>query len=152
MVQLCTATALVGVAAVIAELAYLACVPTLVHQTRLVQAQSLLSSAGARIGSGPLLAGWLVSAFSAPTAILADSASFLLAAALLTLVPMRAAARSAVASTSYSAKWLRANQCVRHPILQAVTLATGTFIFWYRTFGGFPAAPDERSGFGRRDP
>ncbi|XSC42239.1 MFS transporter [Bradyrhizobium sp. RDT10] len=42
MVQLCTATALVGVAAVNAEVAYLACVPTVVDRYRLVQAQSLL--------------------------------------------------------------------------------------------------------------
>ncbi|WP_245310590.1 MFS transporter [Bradyrhizobium valentinum] len=153
MVQLCTATALVGVAAVNAEVAYLACVPTVVDRTQLVQAQSLLElSQASALAAGPFLAGWLVSAFSAPTAILADSASFLLAAALLSLVPMRAAARSAAGPTQLLGQMAEGLTTVfGTPILRAVTLATGTFILVQRIFGGLPAAPDERSGFGGRD-
>ncbi|MET4358425.1 MFS family permease [Bradyrhizobium sp. RT9b] len=136
MVQLCTATALIGVAAVNAEVAYLACVPTVVDRTQLVQAQSLLElSQASALAAGPFLAGWLVSAFSAPTAILADSASFLLAAALLSLVPMRAAARSAVGATQLLGQMAEGLTAVfGTPILRAVTLATATFIFWYNAY------------------
>ncbi|XSC42240.1 hypothetical protein ACF1BQ_027575 [Bradyrhizobium sp. RDT10] len=46
-----------------------------------------------------------MSTFSAPTAILADSASFLLAAALLSLVPSARLPAQRPGRPSYSAKW-----------------------------------------------
>ncbi|WP_225159317.1 MFS transporter [Bradyrhizobium sp. BRP56] len=136
LVQLYTTSMLVGVAAVIADVAYLACIPTLLDRSQLVGAQSSLelSQAGA-MAAGPFLAGWLVNEFSAPTAILADSISFLLAAALLSLVPLRnagcseAAPRAVLGQVAEGLASLFGN-----PILRAVTLASGTFIFWHNAY------------------
>ncbi|WLA85010.1 MFS transporter [Bradyrhizobium elkanii] len=136
LVQLYTTSMLVGVAAVIADVAYLACIPTLLDRSQLVRAQSSLelSQAGA-MAAGPFLAGWLVNEFSAPTAILADSISFLLAAALLSLVPLRnagcseAAPRAVLGQVAEGLVSLFGN-----PVLRAVTLASGTFIFWHNAY------------------
>lgn len=136
MVQLYATTLLVGVAAVIADVAYLACIPTVVDRSQLVRAQSSLelSQAGA-MAAGPFLAGWLVNAFSAPTAILADSVSFLLAAALLSLAPMHAARGSAATSRAVLGQVAEGLASVfGNPILRAVTLASGTFIFWHNAY------------------
>ncbi|WP_256378868.1 MFS transporter [Bradyrhizobium sp. Ai1a-2] len=135
-VQLYMANTLVGVAAVIADVTYLACVPMVVDRARLIRAQSSwqLSKASV-VAAGPFLAGWLVSAFSAPTAILADSASFLLATALLPLVPMRAAESQAASSSAVLSQVAEGLTAVfGNPILRAVTLATGTFIFCYNAY------------------
>ncbi|WP_247396972.1 MULTISPECIES: MFS transporter [unclassified Bradyrhizobium] len=136
MFLLYMATTLVGTAAVIADLAYLACVPTVVDRARLVRAQSSwqLSRSGV-VAVGPFLAGWLVSAFSAPFAILADSASFVLATALLLLVPMRAAEPPPAGSGSVLGQITEGLTTVfGNPILRAVTLATGSFIFCYNAY------------------
>ncbi|MCP3396918.1 MULTISPECIES: MFS transporter [unclassified Bradyrhizobium] len=136
MVQLYVATTLVGTAAVIADLAYLARVPTVVGRARLVRAQSSwqLSRSGV-VAVGPFLAGWLVSAFSAPIAILADSASFVLATALLPLVPKRGAEPPPAGSGPVLGQITEGLTTVfGKPILRAVTLATGSFIFCYNAY------------------
>ncbi|WP_283805518.1 MFS transporter [Bradyrhizobium tropiciagri] len=136
MVQLYVTTVLVGVAAVIADVAYLACIPTVLDRSQLVRAQSSLEfSQATAMAAGPFLAGWLINAFSAPTAILADSVSFLLAAALLSLVPMRAASCSAAPSSTVLVQMAEGLASVfGDPVLRAVTLATGTFIFWHNAY------------------
>ncbi|WP_439373250.1 MFS transporter [Bradyrhizobium sp. DASA03120] len=136
MVQLYMATTLVGTAAVIADVAYLACVPTVVDRARIVRAQSSWQlSRSCVVTVGPFLAGWLVSAFSAPTAILADSASFVVAAVLLPLLPARAAERLATGSSSVVGQIAEGLTTVfGNPILRAVTLATGSFIFCYNAY------------------
>ncbi|MGL3104756.1 MFS transporter [Bradyrhizobium sp. BR 1432] len=136
MVQLYMATTLVGTAAVIAEVAYLACVPTVVDRARLVRAQSSWQlSRSCVVTIGPFLAGWLVSAFSAPTAILADSASFVLATLLLPLVPARAAEPTPARSSSVIGQIAEGLTAVfGNPMLRAVTLATGSFIFCYNAY------------------
>ncbi|WP_420969723.1 MFS transporter [Bradyrhizobium sp. B120] len=136
MVQLYTTSMLVGVAAVIADVAYLACIPTVVDRSQLVRAQSSLElSQASAMAVGPFLAGWLVNALSAPTAILADSVSFLVAAALLSLVPMRAASCSAGASSAVFGQVAEGLAGVfGNPVLRAVTLASGTFIFWHNAY------------------
>ncbi|MGY2843911.1 MFS family permease [Bradyrhizobium sp. USDA 4509] len=136
LVQLYMTSMLVGIAAVIADVAYLACIPTVIDRSQLVRAQSSLelSQAGA-MAAGPLLAGWLVNEFSAPTAILSDSVSFLLAAALLSLVPMRRARCSEAASSAVLGQVAEGLASVfGNPILRAVTLASGTFIFWHNAY------------------
>ncbi|MCP3460837.1 MFS transporter [Bradyrhizobium sp. CCGUVB23] len=136
MVQLCAATTLVGTAAVIGEVAYLACVPTVVDRALLVRAQSSWQlSRSCVVTVGPFLAGWLVSAFSAPTAILADSASFVLATVLLPLVPKRTAEPPATGSSSVISQIAEGLTTVfGNPILRAVTFATGSFIFCYNAY------------------
>nr|WP_274617677.1 MFS transporter [Bradyrhizobium oropedii] len=134
MVQLYATSVLVGVAAVIADVAYLACIPTVLDRSQLVRAQSSLEfSQATAMAAGPFLAGWLINAFSAPTAILADSVSFLLAAALLSLVPMPAA--SAAPSSTVLVQMAEGLASVfGNAVLRAVTLATGTFIFWHNAY------------------
>ncbi|UGY16985.1 MFS transporter [Bradyrhizobium septentrionale] len=136
MVQLYATSLLVGGVAVIADLAYLACIPIVVDRSRLVRAQSSLElSQAIAMAAGPFLAGWLVNALSAPTAILADSVSFLLAAALLLLVPMRSAGRSTAASCAVLCQVAEGLAGVfGNPILRAVTLATATLIFCHTAY------------------
>ncbi|WP_271600825.1 MFS transporter [Bradyrhizobium sp. CCBAU 45384] len=136
MAQLYMTSLLVGSVAVIADLAYLACIPTVVDRSRLVRAQSSLEfSQAIAMAAGPFLAGWLVEALSAPTAILADSVSFLLAAALLLLVPMRVAGCSTAASSAVLGQISEGLASVfGNPILRAVTLATATFIFCHSAY------------------
>ncbi|WOH63656.1 MFS transporter [Bradyrhizobium sp. BWA-3-5] len=135
MIQLYIANTLFGAAAVIADLTYLACVPTVVDRARLIRAQSFWQLSKASVlAAGPFLgrlaAQRVLRADSDPT----NSASFLLATMLLPLVPMRAAEHPVVGSTSYSARLRRADSGIWHPILRAVTLATAIFVFCYNAY------------------
>ena len=151
MLHLYIVAILVGAATVIADVAFLACVPTVVRLPQLVQAQSRLElGQSAALVLGLPLAGWLIATFSPPIAILADAASFLLVTALLPYVAMRSARAS---STTKSHKNHRsvvgvsdiigrvlseaaegALFVLRTPRLRAVTLATGTLIFCYSAY------------------
>ncbi|WP_254458771.1 MFS transporter [Xanthomonas sacchari] len=147
MAHLYLVATLVGAAAVVADIAFLACVPTVVGPQQLVQAQSRMELAqSAALVVGLPLAGWLVATFSAPVAILADSASFLLAVALLPHAALRSA-RNAPALADRHARqaggaiWRLLGEAadgvlftLRSPSLRAVTLATGTFVFCYSAY------------------
>ncbi|WP_245287042.1 MFS transporter [Bradyrhizobium sp. Tv2a-2] len=136
MVQLYTANTLLGVAAVIVDVAYLACVPTMLDRSLLVRAQSSLQvgRAGA-LATGPFLAGWLVSVVSAPMAILADSSSFVFAAALIFLVPAGTADRPAVQSRRLLDEIAEGLSAVfGNRRLRSVTLANSTFVFCYNAY------------------
>lgn len=138
---------LVGAATVIVDVAFLACVPTVVRLPHLVQAQSRLElGQSAALVLGLPLAGWLIATFSAPIAILADAASFLLVTALLPFVAMRPV-RGTSATGGHEGQ--RAGGIVgrvlseaaegalfvlRTSRLRAVTLATGTLIFCYSAY------------------
>lgn len=148
MPHLYTVATLVGAATVIADVAFLACVPTVVRLPQLVQAQSRLElGQSAALVLGLPLAGWLIATFSAPIAILADAASFLLVTALLPFVAMRPA-RGTSATGGHRAV-ARAGGIVGRVLseaaegalfvlhtsrLRAVTLATGTLIFCYSAY------------------
>jgi len=94
----------VGCCSVLFEVAYQSYLPVLVDRNDLVEANSRLSASAsvAEIG-GPGLGGLLVSAVTAPLAVAADSASFVVSAALLGRVrrrenrPVRADRRSSLA-------------------------------------------------------
>ncbi|WP_258874850.1 MFS transporter, partial [Cupriavidus taiwanensis] len=87
MPHLYTVATLMGGLTVIADVAFLACVPTVVPPQQLVQAQSWIElGQSAALVLGPPLAGRLIYSLSAPIAILADAASFLLVTALLPYV------------------------------------------------------------------
>ncbi|KPH97998.1 major facilitator superfamily MFS_1 [Actinobacteria bacterium OK074] len=138
-----TAT-VVGTATVLADVAYLACVPTVVPPALLVQAQSRLELGQSfAVALGPPLAGWLIGAFSAPTAIFADAASFLVATALLPYVATRPVARdggqaplaaTGLARTVFSEAAEGALFVVRTARLRAVTFATATLVFCYNAY------------------
>lgn len=151
MPHLYTVATLVGAATVIADVAFLACVPTVVRLPQLAQAQSRLElGQSAALVLGLPLAGWLIATFSAPIAILADAATFLLVTALLPFVAMRPARgssatgdhkdhRTAVQAGSTVGRILSeaaegALFVLRTSRLRAVTLATGTLIFCYNAY------------------
>ncbi|WP_246432229.1 MFS transporter [Xanthomonas theicola] len=151
MPHLYAVATLIGTAAVIADIAFLACIPTVVRPRQLVQAQSRLElGQSAALVLGLPLAGWLIATFSAPVAILADSASFLLAMALLPYVAMRSA-RNTSASTDHRDRRTGERTgstggrllgeavegalfTLRTSRLRAATFATGTFIFCYSAY------------------
>ncbi|MGW0711925.1 MFS transporter [Streptomyces sp. NPDC002643] len=147
MAQLYTVAIVVGAATVLADVAYLACVPTVVGRTRLVQAQSRLElGQSLALGLGPPLAGWLIATFSAPTAILADTMSFLLATALLPYAVTRSAVRALPEGASAArprgglvgsvvAEAAEGARFVLHTArLRAVTLATATLMFCFNAY------------------
>ncbi len=84
MWQLYVASVLMGVLTVFFDIAYLAYVPDLVGDERLLQANSRLevSMSAAQLG-GPGLGGLLVQAFGGARAVLVDAASFAVSAATL---------------------------------------------------------------------
>lgn len=135
MAHLYAANILVGVAAVIADVAYLACVPTVVESAQRVRAQSAIElSQSAAVALGPLLAGWLISALSAPVAIFLDAATFLVAALLLPLVPL-GSAHSPPENSKVRKEIIEGLRFVfGHGTLRAVTLATCTFVFCYNAY------------------
>ncbi|MEU6352462.1 MFS transporter [Streptomyces sp. NPDC047072] len=132
-----TAT-VVGTATVVADVAYLSCVPTVVPSGLLVRAQSRLElGQSLAVALGPPLAGWLIGAFSAPTAILADSLSFVVVTALLPYVAMRPAHREPAPDTPpglISQSVEGARFLLRTARLRAVTLATATLVFCYNAY------------------
>lgn len=143
MLHLYTVATLVGAASVIADVAFLACVPTVVRLPQLVQAQSRLElGQSAALVLGLPLAGWLIATFSAPIAILADAASFLLAMALLPYVEMRSVRRTSATGDHkdhrvggvLSEAAEGALFVLRRSRLRAVTLSTGTLIFFYSAY------------------
>ncbi|MGJ7505461.1 MULTISPECIES: MFS transporter [unclassified Variovorax] len=151
MLHLYIVAVLVGAATVIADVAFLACVPTVVRRPQLVKAQSRLElGQSAALVLGLPLAGWLIATVSAPIAILADAASFLLATALLPYVAMRPErASSATEGCKDHRSVMRGSSSIgrvlseaaegalfvlRTPRLRAVTLATGTLIFCYSAY------------------
>jgi MFS family permease len=82
--QLCIVVFGVGTMTVVSEVAHYAYVPSLVGRERLTECNSKLQvSHSAAAAAGPGLAGALVQLLSAPVAILADAASFLISAAFL---------------------------------------------------------------------
>ncbi|WP_369191054.1 MFS transporter [Streptomyces sp. R08] len=136
--HLYVAATVVGTATVLADVAYLACVPTVVPSAQLVQAQSRLElGQSIAVALGPPLAGWLIGAFSPPTAIFADAASFLLATAFLPYVAMRPLPRPSAALTTGGIVTEAAEGArflLRTARLRAVTLATATFVFCYNAY------------------
>jgi hypothetical protein len=159
--HLYTAATVVGTATVLADVAYLACVPSVVPPAQLVRAQSRLElGQSVAVALGPLLAGWLIGTFSAPTAIFADSASFLLATALLPFVAMRPAAYSLADQApgdhddghTHGSILSEAAEgtlfVLRVAQLRAVTLATATLVFCYNAYSAvFLLHLTEKLGF-----
>jgi MFS family permease len=85
--HLCAVEFGIGSMAVVSEVAHYAFVPSLVGRERLIECNSKLQvSHSASTAAGPGLAGALIQLLSAPVAVLADAASFLISAAFLRLI------------------------------------------------------------------
>jgi MFS family permease len=132
--QLYVVAFLAGVFFIATESARTALVPTIVGRDQLVAANSRLqgSSAVAQV-AGPSLAGLLVQALTAPTAMFFDALTFLASAALLARVRVReTVAPRAVDSRLWheiveGLRWMRGHQIVFRSVV-AIALAN---IEWY---------------------
>jgi len=152
--HLYAAAFLIGTLTVVFDQSYVTLLLLLVAKERMVDAQSRLSTsvAAAQVG-GPSLAGLLVSALTAPVALLADAVSFLVSAASLLAIRV---AEPAPEPTSDKAAWRRIAEGARfvlgHPMLRASLGCTSTMNFFHlmlqailvlymsRTLGLSPAA------------
>jgi predicted MFS family arabinose efflux permease len=118
----------------VAHPAYL---PSLVGRERLVEANSKMALGGqvARI-AGPTAAGALVQAATAPLAILADSVSFLVSAALVGTIRAREPAPSR--SVARQRLWHEIGEglaiVLRHPVLRTLTGAWGVYFLFFFLF------------------
>lgn len=123
---------LVGVLTVVFEVAYLAYLPNLVRREQLVDANGRLeaSSSVAQI-SGPGLAGVLIQLLTAPVAIAADAASFLVSVFFLGLVR---APETAPPRPQQRHLWREIGEglrfVLRHPILRATLMSSGITNFF----------------------
>ena len=134
MPQLYVVAFLAGVFFIATESARTALVPTIVGRDQLVAANSRLqgSSAVAQV-AGPSLAGLLVQALTAPTAMLFDALTFLASAALLARVRVRETVAPRAADSRLwheiveGLRWMRGHQIVFRCVV-AIALAN---IEWY---------------------
>ena len=132
--QLYVVAFLAGVFFIATESARTALVPTIVGRAQLVAANSRLqgSSAVAQV-AGPSLAGLLVQALTAPTAMLFDALTFLASAALLARVRVRETVAPRAADSRLwheiveGLRWMRGHQIVFRSVV-AIALAN---IEWY---------------------
>ena len=126
----------------LAEVAHLAYLPTLVGRGRLVEGNSglALGQQVARV-AGPSLAGALVQAASAPLALLADVVSFVASALLLGTIRTREPAPAPAAEGGgLRALWRGLGDGVRFvvadPVLRPLTGVWGLYYFVFWLFWG----------------
>jgi MFS family permease len=126
---LAAVAAVAGTFAVFGDIAGLALVPMVVPAGQLTRAQGVVEvgQATAQV-AGPALGGWLVGAVTAAGAVLADAASFLVAA--VTLLWVRVAERPQAGA----GMWAGVRAVFGHRGLRRVTLCTATQVFWFNAF------------------
>jgi Major Facilitator Superfamily len=135
--HLCLVAFGVGTMTVVAEVAHYAYVPALVGRERLTEANSKLQiSYSAASAAGPGLAGALIQLLSAPVAVLADAASFLLSAVLLRSVrrpePPREGSGARQPLARSIADGLR--MLLGHPLLRAIIVVSMPISFFSAGF------------------
>ncbi|MBB5954074.1 hypothetical protein FHS29_000644 [Saccharothrix tamanrassetensis] len=118
-----------GAFAVFADIATLALVPLILPAHHLTRGQAAFetSHSTAQV-AGPALAGWLVTTLTAPLALLADAASFLLSAATLTGIRTHHRPERTTGLIQQVAAGARVVFGQR--LLRNVTLCTATHMFW----------------------
>jgi predicted MFS family arabinose efflux permease len=128
---------LVSTLAVFAEVAHPAYLPSLVGRERLVEGNSKLALGGqvARI-AGPTAAGALVQAATAPLAILADAASFVVSAILVGTIRAREPAPARPAARRHLWQDIGEGLAIvlRHPVLRTLTGAWGLYFLFFFLF------------------
>src|SRR6266496_526505 len=117
---------LVGILTVLFDVSYQAFLPALVHNDSLVDANSKLETSRSMAQViGPGLGGVLVTAISAPLALLVDAVSFLFCAGMLrTIADPQTGPRPATQTTLVREAWDGMSALLRHPLLRAITAAT----------------------------
>lgn len=126
---------LMGTLTVFFDLAYQAYVPSLVNGDQLVDANSkLMASASAAEIGGPGLGGVLVSLISAPTALLADAASYLAAAFGVAIIrkrePLPGKTRQQALALGRQI-WEGIQRVARNPTLRALLGEAMTYNFFF---------------------
>ncbi len=127
-----------GVLAVVSEVAHSSYLPTLIRRDQLVEGNSKLAVAG-QVASvaGPSLGGALVQLVTAPLAILADVASYLVSAVCLATIRRPEPAPSA---SERRALWREIGEGLRfvagQPVLRALTGAFGLYFLFDALFWG----------------
>lgn len=135
MTQLYAVALLVGVGTVFFDVSYQSYLPGLVGREGLVEGNAKLqaSQSVSQVG-GPTLGGVLVQAFTAPYALLADAASFLCSAALLSRI-RRPEPRPEPATRHLRREIGEGLRFVLgHRVLRAMAGCTGTWNFWFGAF------------------
>ncbi len=126
-----------GAFAVFADIATLSLVPMVVPRTQLTTGQGALetSQSAAQI-AGPALAGWLVQALTAPLAILADAASFLISALAVANIRTQEVRRDPDAVPQRMIRQIiaGARAVFGHRVLRNVTLCTTTHIVCFNAY------------------
>ena len=121
----------IGLLTTIFRIAYSSFLPALVSREELVEANGRLETSSAVAGvAGPGLAGLLIQALTAPFAVLADAASFLLSAALLARIG--AAEQPPPGARPGLRHEIGEGLCAvaASPVLRALAGSTGTFNFF----------------------
>ena len=120
---------LTGTLTVFFDVSYQSYLPSLVEREQLVEGNGKLevSRAASQTG-GPAIAGFLVSLLTAPYAIVADAASFVVSAVLVTTIRRREAPVVVEASTPRSMRreiWTGLRYVFRHPLLRPLIWQIG---------------------------
>lgn len=130
--QLLVVALLTGLATVFFDVAYQSYLPSLVGREVLIDGNSKLESTRSLAQvTGPAVGGGLVQLLSAPTAVLADSVSYLVSAAALARIRTTEPAPAPVRHQrlhSQVAEGLRF--VLHHPLLRPITGCTGTSNFF----------------------
>lgn len=126
---LCSVAVGAGAFAVVGDIAMLALVPLVVPADRLTRAQGAFetSQSTAQV-AGPALAGWLVAAFGAPVALLADALSFVVSAATVAGIRVREVVERG------GGVFAGVRLVFGQRLLRRVTLCTATLMFWVSAF------------------
>lgn len=126
---LCSVAVGAGAFAVVGDIGMLALVPLVVPADRLTRAQGAFetSQSTAQV-AGPALAGWLVAAFGAPIALLADALSFVVSAATVAGIRVREVVERG------GGVFAGVRLVFGQRLLRRVTLCTATLMFWVSAF------------------
>src|SRR6266568_3338948 len=122
-----------GVCTVFFDVAYQSYLPALVGRTALVEGHAKLqaSESVAQV-AGPALGGFLVQAFTAPYAVIADAASFLVSAGALRAIKMAEPQVPRAQRPHFRREIAEGMRFVLgHPILRMIAGCTGTFNFFF---------------------
>jgi MFS family permease len=133
LTQLYVVSFLIGTLSVLFFVSYQALFVSLVSRERYLEANSLLNGSRAfSFVAGPSIGGLLVQAFSAPGALIADAASFLVSAFTLSSIepqepPTEKAERGHVKA---GMRYLWQSPIIRASLLATATINFFNFVFW----------------------